>query len=300
MTRKYNPGHYVAMMRGNDSHEAMAAATVTGLPRGIEKRYTWRSLEPIRGRYDFSEIARDLMFCTNAGLQLVAYIEDKTFTDEVPVPDYLSHLCPRNRQGGFTAIRWDELVIERQQALVSRLGQYLDAWPALEGIALEETAPGLDDVWLKAFAYTPEAYRDSYISHIEHAAWALPSSLFFWHMNFMPGSIDGSYLSEIVDTCRSRFLDNLIMGGPDVLPNNAALLKRAYPLYAKHELDVPTFCQVSPGSMNEPGLTAQEAFEFARDVLNVEYLFWHYFPGTSITYADALDVMRAEPLGVAV
>jgi hypothetical protein len=35
-------------------------------------------------------------------------------------------------------------------------------------------------------------------------------------------------------------------------------------------------------------------------VLKNEYVFWHYFPGTSITYADALDVMRAEPLGVAI
>jgi hypothetical protein len=298
MTRKYNPGHYVAMMRGNDSHEAMAAATVTGLPRGIEKRYTWRSLEPIRGRYDFTEIVRDLMWCTNAGLQLVAYIEDKTFTDEVPVPDYLSHLCPRNRQGGFTAIRWNEYVIERQQALVSRLGQYLDSFDALEGIALEETAPGLDDAWLKAFLYTPEAYRDSYMSHIEHASWALPTSLFFWHMNFMPGSVDGAYLSEIVTATREW--GNLIMGGPDVLPANKALLARAYPLYERHQNDVPMFCQVSPGSMNEPGLTAQAALEFARDSLHVEYLFWHYFPGTSFTYADALDVMRAETLGVAV
>jgi hypothetical protein len=294
MTRKYNPGHYVAMMRGNDSHEAMAAATVSGLPRGIEKRYTWRSLEPIRGRYDFTEIVRDLMWCTNAGLQLVAYIEDKTFTDEVPVPEYLSHLCPRNRQNGFTAVRWNDEVIDRQQRLIGRLGQYVDDFPAFEGIALEETAPGLDDAWLKAFAYTPEAYRDMYMSHIEHAAWALPTSLFFFHLNFMPGSIDGAYLSEIVSA--SAHLGNLIMGGPDVLPNNQALLKRAYPLYAKHQHDVPMMCQVSPGSMNEPRLTAQAAFEFARDSLHVEWLFWYDFPyGTSFTYADALAVMAANP-----
>jgi hypothetical protein len=293
MTRKYNPGHYVAMMRGNDSLEAMAAATVSGLPRGIEKRYAWRSLEPVKGRYDFSEIVRDLMWCTNAGLQLVAYIEDKTFTDEVPVPDYLSHLCPRNRQNGFTAVRWNEEVIERQQRLVERLGQYIDDFPALEGIALEETAPGLDDAWLKAFAYTPEAYRDMYMSHIEHASWALPTSLFFWHANFMPGNLDGSYLSEIVSA--SAHLGNLVMGGPDVLPNNQALLKRAYPLYAKHQHDVPMMCQVSPGSMNEPGLTAKAAFDFARDSLHVEYVMWHYFNGTSFAYADSVDVMAANP-----
>jgi hypothetical protein len=57
MTRKYNPGHYVAMMRGNDSHEAMTAAN-NGHIRGIEKRYTWRSLEPVRGQYVFAEIVR--------------------------------------------------------------------------------------------------------------------------------------------------------------------------------------------------------------------------------------------------
>jgi hypothetical protein len=301
MTRKYNPGHYVAMMRGNDSHEAMAAAN-NGHIRGIEKRYTWRSLEPVRGCYDFTEIDRDLALCRNAGRQLVAYIEDKTFktdapsgwTPENPLPDYLSHLAAPNKQAGMTAIRWHDEVIDRQQALVSKLGYHFDAWPALEGIALEETAPGLDDAWLRAFAYTPEAYRDTYISHIEHAAWALPTSLFFWHMNFMPGSPDGSYLSEIVSA--TAHLGNLVMGGPDVLPDNSALLKRAYPLYAKHQHDVPMHVQVSPGSMKEPGLTAQAAFEFARDVLNVDWLFWYDFPyGTSFTYADALAVMAANP-----
>jgi hypothetical protein len=185
------------------------------------------------------------------------------------------------------------MMIDRQQRLIGRLGQYVDDFPAFEGIALEETAPGLDDAWLKAFAYTPEAYRDMYMSHIEHASWALPTSLFFFHLNFMPGSIDGAYLSEIVSA--SAHLGNLIMGGPDVLPNNQALLKRAYPLYAKHQHDVPMMCQVSPGSMNEPRLTAQAAFEFARDTLHVEYLFWHLFNGTAFGYAEALAVMAANP-----
>jgi hypothetical protein len=300
MTRKYNPGHYVAMMRGNDSHEAMTAAN-NGHIRGIEKRYTWRSLEPVRGQYVFAEIVRDLTWCASAGRQLVVYIEDKTFTDEVPLPDYLSHLCVRNRQSGFTAIRWHEDVIDRQQRLIERLGHHFDRWPEMEGIALEETAPGLDDAWLKAFAYTPEAYRDMYMSHIEHAAWALPTSRFFWHMNFMPGSIDGAYLSEIVSA--SAHLGNLVMGGPDVLPNNKALVTRAYPLYAKHQHDVAMMCQVSPGSMKEPGLTAQAAFEFARDNLYVDHLFWYDFRPkagevASFTYEDAVAVMAANPLEI--
>jgi hypothetical protein len=297
MTRKYNPGHYVAMMRGNHSQTAMTEAVKTGLPRGIEKRYTWRSLEPTPGCYDFREVVRDLMWCSERGLQLVVYVEDKTFTDENPAPDYLSGYSVRNTakpSPGFTMIRWNPYVIERQQRLFDRLGQYFDNYPSLEGVAVEETALGLSDATLLANGYTPEAYRDSYIDHIWHAATAFPTSNFFWHMNFMSQNTDGSYLSQIVTECAE--LGNLIMGGPDVLPNNAALLKRAYPLYEKHELDVSMMCQVSPGSMNDPGLTAQAAFEFARDSLHVDHLFWYDFPyGTSFTYADALAVMAANP-----
>ena len=43
--RKYNPGHYIAVMRGADSHKYMTDSIRPGVT-GIMKRYTWRSLEP--------------------------------------------------------------------------------------------------------------------------------------------------------------------------------------------------------------------------------------------------------------
>ena len=91
--RKYHPGHYIAVMRGNDSHATMTASIRPGVT-GIMKRYTWRSLEPKQGAYDFSEIRRDLDWASAYGMKLVVMIEDKTFTYlwSRPIP-----CCKRSR-----------------------------------------------------------------------------------------------------------------------------------------------------------------------------------------------------------
>jgi hypothetical protein len=293
MTRKYNPGHYVALMRRYDDLTVLDSVAASGLPRGIQKRYAWRTLEPRRGCFDFSEVMTDLDRCASLGMQLMVYFEDKTFVPEHAVPEYLNHLSMPNRGNGYTAIRWHPHIVERQQAVFQRLGQYVDGHPAFEGIGIEETSLSLDDTTLNTFEYSPEGYRDALISHIVHASRAFPTSYFFWHMNFIARQNDGAYISQIVSECAP--LENLIMGGPDVLPNNDALVKRAYPLYDKHQGDVRLFIQVSPGSMNDPGLTAQTAFEFARDRLHVDYVFWHNFNGTAFRYVDVMDVMRANP-----
>ena len=67
-------------------------------------RYRWADLEPSEGQYEFAPIARDLDAAKNAGVQLVAMVEDKSFKDESPAPEYLqAKYTLRNRSGGYTA-----------------------------------------------------------------------------------------------------------------------------------------------------------------------------------------------------
>ena len=61
------------------------------------KRYTWRSLEPTLGVYNFAEIQSDLAWAKSYGMQLIVMIEDKTFVLDRPNPAYLDAYTPRNR-----------------------------------------------------------------------------------------------------------------------------------------------------------------------------------------------------------
>ena len=57
---------------------------------------------------------------------------------------------------------------------------------------------------------------------------SVPRSRVFWYMNFLPGRQDyiGDIASALVGT-------GVVMGGPDVLPDNPALARRVYPFYDK-------------------------------------------------------------------
>ena len=77
--------------------------------KGIMKRYTWRSLEPTKGNYNFTELQSDLNWAKAHGMRLIAMIEDKTFKLERPTPAYLDSYTPRNRAGGYTVVRWSPI-----------------------------------------------------------------------------------------------------------------------------------------------------------------------------------------------
>lgn len=290
---KHNPGNYVAMMRRFSDHTYMAAAVTSGLLRGIKKRYAWRTLEPREGVYDFRSIAADLQFCLERGLQLVVYIEDKTFIPEHAVPTYLEHLSQPGTHG-YTAIRWDPVIIGRFNELIRRVGQYFNSHPAFEGVAIEETAPSLSDALLDKFGYTPELYANAYSVVIENGLYSMPDSKFFWTPNFMPRNTSGGLLDMIV----KEFADapGFVFGGPDALPDNEALKKRTWWIYTGNP-DVTKCIEVSPGCYNTAGLTAQAAHDFSVDVLGVSYLFWYNFRGDSFGFVDdALKVIDESTL----
>ena len=141
--RKRNTGHYVSLNRF-DKREVIADVALPGVS-GIQRRYYWKSLEPEFGRYDLSEVHADLEAAREQGLQLVVFIEDKSFNGEIPTPPYLqgTHTV-KNRSGGFIAVRWDPYVKKRFKALIAEIGRQFDTDPNFEGVAIQESAPSLD------------------------------------------------------------------------------------------------------------------------------------------------------------
>lgn len=300
--RKFNTGHYIAMMRGSDAHSAMQSVIKPGVV-GVMKRYTWRELEPALGTYDFSEIQSDLQWAAAYGMRLVVMIEDKTFVDERPTPEYLNQYTLRNRPGGYTVVRWSPYVVARFKALISALGQRFDANPWLEGIATQESAPGFDDATLNANGYSPEKYRDALIDVLTSASVSLPKSRVFWFMNFIPRN--QNYIASVANAVASR---GVVMGAPDVLPDDHALQLRTYPFYRQFESKMPLFGQVEPACYSHPHesgsyatnyWTMPELFRYARDQLHVNYMFWVRLPKPTKSggydWLDALPVISANP-----
>ncbi|HEX5649741.1 MAG TPA: hypothetical protein VFX69_08805 [Steroidobacteraceae bacterium] len=299
--RKYNPGHYIALGRNESSQSTMTASIKPGVT-GMMKRYTWRSLEPSKGNYDFSEIKRDLDWASAYGMKLVVMVEDKTFKLERPTPGYLDALTPRNRAGGYTAVRWNPTVVERMKALLNALGRFDSHW-AFQGVALQETALSFDDAILNNFGYTPEKYRDAYIGILTTGANAMPNSRMFWFMNFFPRRQD--YIASVANAVAAK---GVVMGGPDVLPDNGALKQHSYPFYDQFQFKMPLLGQVEAMCYSHLHKTSgyptkywtmAELFRFARDQLHVDYMFWVRMPKPNVPdgydWTDALPVIANNP-----
>ncbi len=301
VVRKYRPGHYIAMNRYDD-HPAIINAVKPGVV-GMQIRYTWASLEPSFNQYDFSNIRADLALLAAQGMQLVIFVEDKSFTAEIPTPPYLRNHTLANRHNGYTSMRWQPYVVTRLNLLLEALGKEFDDHPNVEGIALQESALSLDDAPLEANGYTPEKYRDALLSNLRAAARHFPSSQVFWYMNFLQGKQD--YLRDIAFAVAPL---GVAVGGPDVLPDDIYLQTHTYPMYEEFKGKMTLFNSMQYNSYNHRHKhssyptkywTMAELFRFARDRLHVNYLFWNRKawkdPEDSYSWQQALPVINSNP-----
>jgi len=305
--RKYHAGHYIVMGKGAATQALMTTAIKPGVV-GVMKRYTWRSLEPSQGVYNFAEIKSDLVWAAANGMRLIAMIEDKTFTKEKDGPAYLDsyeiwHAPDGVAQGGYVMKRWDPVVVARFNALVKALGAQVDSNKNFEGISMQESSLSMSPAALKTIGYTPEKYRDALINILTSASASLPTSRVFWLMNFLTGN--QAYIANIANAVASK---GVIMGGPDVWPDNKALQSRVYPYYAQFAGKMPLFGQVENVNYSEPHMTSGyktkywtmlELYNYALTKLHVNYMFWVRItkPATAPGYdwGDALPVIAAHP-----
>ena len=301
-TRKYHPGHYIALLRGYDTQAIMATSIKPGVV-GFMKRYGWPVLEPTPGVYQLAQIQSDLAWAKANGMQLIVMVEDKTFVKQLPTPPDLKAYVLPNHGGGYTTIRWATVVAARFKALVTAIGARFDSTSSFEGIATQETAPGLRYPVLKANGYTPQKYLALYIDLLTALSKAMPTSRVFWFMNFFPIT-----QSDIATVASAVAPLGALMGGPDVQPDNPNLEREAYPFYNQFEGKMPLFGQVEAVCYSLPHLTKgyptkywtmTELFDFAVKNLHVNYIIWVHLPTPSLPGAydwlDALPVIAAHP-----
>jgi hypothetical protein len=295
--RKFHPGHWIVLGRGADTQSIMADAARPGVV-GLVKRYTWRSLETAQGRYNFAELKSDLAWCAARGLHFIMIIEDKTFTLEKPGPAYLDKFDVRNRAGGYTMIRWNATVVQRFNALTKAIGTQFDKTASFEGIATQESSLGLESPTLNAFGYSATKYRDALINILGTAATNMPSSRVFWLMNFLVGG--QQYIGNIAAAVSKK---GVVMGGPDVWPDNRSLQSKVYPFYTQFYGKMPLFGQVENVCYSEPHMTSgyrtkywtmKELFGYAKQHMHVNYMFWVRV--TKPSPKDAYDWLDALPV----
>jgi hypothetical protein len=295
--RKFHAGQWIVMGENASSQELMSQSIEPGVT-GLVKRYTWRSMETSQGVYDFSALQSDLAWAAANGMRLIAMIDDKSFDGTKSGPAYLDNYEAVNNMGGYTMVRWAPTVVTRFNALVKALGAQVDSNKNFEGIATQETALSLDPSVAKAFNYSAAQYRDAYISMLTAAAASLPTSRVFWFMNFLVGGQD--YIADIASAVAPL---GVLMGGPDVWPDNQSLEKAVYPYYAQFAGKMPLFAQVENVCYSEPHMTSgfttkywtmPQLFAFATTKLHVNYMFWVRV--TKPSPADAYDWMNALPV----
>ncbi len=322
-TKKFNAGHYVAV--GADFSLEDIEGLKSDAIQGVNKRYLWSILEPEKGKYDFSEIRKDLKYLEGINKRLVVFFTDKTFNPQStnPVPEYMRHASMVNHVKGITTLKWHPEVIERQVKLCEELAGEFDDNPYFEGFAYQESAPSIPHEQLDSIGYTPELLRDGLIELLQGSADAFPKSRIFWYMNFIPKK--NEYLYDVAEAVVPY---GVVMGGPDILPYRNSL-KRLETLHSHFKDRMDLFCSAQSDSYRHHKLDdnnntkrrfhrgevpihpdgyvpMEQIFMYGRDKLHLDYIFWSYktyrigskrYPGDpdDFVFSDALKVIELYP-----
>lgn len=260
---------------------------------GAQIVYNWRSLEPEKDKYDFSQIEKDLAVVDAAGKKLFIQVQDRFFeADAKYAPDYLLN-DPRYGGGlspqfdnpgegkplgsGWVAQQWNPAVRQRYQALLAALAARFDG--RVYGVNLPETAIDLDE------NRPPEGYScDNYFAgemeNLAFARKAFTRSRIVQYVNFWPceWGNDHNYMGRVFDFAATNGIG---LGGPDIVPNRKAQMKNSYPFFNKYKgklalvamaVQEPTLTYKNPKTGKR--FSKDEFIGFADTYLGADIIFW--------------------------
>jgi len=264
---------------------------------GAQLKYTWRELEPQRDRYELLPLLDDLAFLERHGKRLFVQLQDVSFSEEVPVPDYL-RTDPALGGGvarkyeyegddeseakfdGWAARRWDPAVRARFIKLLDVLGKEVDA--RIEGLSLPETSVGFGESGkLHPTGFTYETYLEGVKKIMSGARKAFPRSVVIQYANFMPGEwLPGTERGYLRAVYAHAERIGVGVGGPDLRPHRKGQQNHSYPLIAARGPKTPAGVAVQDGNLEDVDpatgqpVTVAELHRFAQDRLRLDYIFW--------------------------
>ncbi|BEO88497.1 hypothetical protein [Serratia ureilytica] len=260
---------------------------------GAQIVYNWRSLEPKKDKYDFSQIEKDLARLKIANKKLFIQIQDRFFEhDARHVPDYLmndtrygggiSQQFDNPGEGkpigaGWVARQWDPAVRQRYQALLAAIAKRFDG--QVYGVNLPETAIDLDKKKLPK-GFSCDNYFAGEMENLAFARKVFSKTIVVQYVNFWPceWNNDHNYMGRIFEFASAN---NIGLGGPDIIPNRKAQMKNSYPFFNKYKsklklismaVQEPTLTYTNPNT-GKP-FSKDEFVKFAEDYLGADIIFW--------------------------
>ena len=306
---KWHPGHYVMLVDpGKDSARYMSQvySELETYPaiRGIALRFKWSDLESARDVYDFKSIDKHLTQLAARNKRLIILLETKSFKpEEILIPNYLKDpayeggVFPHGTGStvkGYNIKLWNTQVHDRLAALVRAVGKHLNSHPHFEGFGLQESAMGNPIKPLTA-AQT-DAYYKNLLSVNQHMRNNFPNTMTFQYTNYPRGILD-----SFVNGLKTM---GATLGCPDVFPQEPGLLfpgskyspRGIYTYFPELSGVIPLAIQVEKANYentkhDDTGYqpTVMELLTFAKQKLNVNYLFWTRSPGY---YDDVLLMLN--------
>jgi hypothetical protein len=256
--------------------------------RGLQIRYTWAELEPVRGQFDFSRIERDLALLAAADKRLFILIQTKSFNETSPaLPAYLETEVVDGGTYEFEVgaymesadaptygrnIKlWNNKIQARLIALTSALGRRFNSHPSLEGVALTETALGVPTVPISG------AQENAYFVNLLRVNGALrtafPSTVTLQFTNYPKNQLS-TFVSGLLSAGAG-------LGGPDVFLDDPGLATGVYPYYRQlagkvalgPSVQSENYIARRHGGPYDPQSIA-EIYQFSRNELKANYVFW--------------------------
>jgi hypothetical protein len=254
--------------------------------------YSWKSLEPSEGVYDFSAIERDLAATDALHKKLFIQIQDRFFDVKARnIPAYLQSekyggglAAQVDNAGegqpvgyGWVALQWNAALRMRYQALLEALARQFDG--RVYGVNLPETAIDIDKKQDKT-GFSCDAYFEAEMANIAVARAAFTKSHVVQYVNFWPceWENDHNYMARLFAYAVESKVG---LGGPDVIPWRKGQMKNAYPFFNKLKgklalvamaVQEPTLTYKNPKTGKR--FTRDELTEFARDYLGADIVFW--------------------------
>jgi len=259
---------------------------------GVQIVYSWKSLEPEPGRYDFSGIERDLAYLQQRNRKLFVQVQDRFFLPTARhIPSYLqtdpayggglvrqsddSEVNPGG--SGWVAQQWNPALRQRFQALLTALAKQFDG--RIMGINLPETAIDIDRKRDKT-RFSCDGYFNATLENMRFARRQFHQSAVVQYVNFWPCEWDNDhqYMSR---TFAAAAQEGIGLGGPDIVPWKKAQMKNAYPFFHQYKGQLPLVAM----AVQEPTLryinpktgkpfTRDQFVRFAKDYLGVDVMFW--------------------------
>lgn len=291
--------HFVYFARDREAIKDHALLTTPRLA-GAQIMYSWKELEPEKGKYDFSSIREDYEYLKKHGKRLFIQLQDATFSAEFKsVPGYLLQAeydggvtGQFNEQGvleGWVAKRWNHKVRERFALLLKALGNEYDG--KVEGVNLQETAIEVSQKTDPSFS--EGKYYTGLKANMLALKQAFPKSTSMQYANFMPGEWlpfeDKGYLRGIYKYGEKIGVG---LGGPDLMVTRKGQLNNALAMMHEGKFTVPLGVAIQDGNYigktgadldyNDSAAAVPKKHEnivpllhaFAKDFLKVSYMFW--------------------------